>query len=176
MNVDEFLAWARDRPGRYELVRGEVVAMSPQRVRHATAKFAAQSALDRALERAGLPCRMLPDGMTVRIDSETAYEPDALVYCGPPLGDDVVEVPKPIIVVEVLSPGTTLVDTGEKFSGYFSVASVRHYLVINPVTKVVVHHARGEGNLISSRFFVEGTLYLDPPGLDLPVTELFPRA
>ena len=28
MNVDEFLAWAVDQPGRFELFRGEVYAMS----------------------------------------------------------------------------------------------------------------------------------------------------
>ena len=85
MNVDEFLVWAEGQPGRYELVDGEVIAIAPERVRHAQVKFAAQTALVRAIENAGLPCWMLPDGMTVRIDASTAYEPDALVYCGPPL-------------------------------------------------------------------------------------------
>ena len=32
MNVDEFLAWAEDRPGRFELVDGEVFAMSPEQI------------------------------------------------------------------------------------------------------------------------------------------------
>ena len=30
MSVDEFLAWAEANPGRYELFRGEVYAMSPE--------------------------------------------------------------------------------------------------------------------------------------------------
>jgi Uma2 family endonuclease len=42
--------------------------------------------------------------MTVRIDKETAHEPDALVYCGAKLSSNAVEVPSPVIVVEVLSP------------------------------------------------------------------------
>jgi len=34
MNVDEFLAWAKARPGRYELFRGAVYAMTPERSRN----------------------------------------------------------------------------------------------------------------------------------------------
>lgn len=45
MTVDEYLAWAADRPGRYELVDGRVVAMSPQTVRHVEAKVSALMAL-----------------------------------------------------------------------------------------------------------------------------------
>lgn len=52
MTVDEFLVWAEGRPGRYELDAGAVVAMSPQRARHADAKFAVQTALKAAIRRA----------------------------------------------------------------------------------------------------------------------------
>ena len=47
-----------------------------------------------------LPCHVLPDGMTVRIDDSTAYEPDAIVYCGPKLPPSALEVTDPMIVVE----------------------------------------------------------------------------
>ncbi|WP_245930820.1 Uma2 family endonuclease [Methylobacterium radiodurans] len=88
MRVDEFLVWAEGRPGRYELNAGEIVAMSPQRARHADAKFAVQTTLKSAIRRGALPCRMCLDGTTVQIDHETAYEPDALVCCG---GGDLIE-------------------------------------------------------------------------------------
>ena len=45
MNVDEFLAWAVDQPGRYELFRGEVYAMSPETAGHADNKAAVYNAL-----------------------------------------------------------------------------------------------------------------------------------
>jgi Uma2 family endonuclease len=173
MNVDEFLAWAESRPGRYELERGKVVAMSPERVRHAQAKGAAYSALRNACLEFGLACEALPDGMTVRIDPMTAYEPDALVYCGPKLPGDALEVPAPVIVVEVLSPATAYRDVGVKLAGYFSLASVQHYVVIDPDRPMLVHHARGEGNLIETRIVSEGMLDLAPPGMRLKVAELF---
>lgn len=173
MTVDEFLVWSKDHPGRHELVDGEVVAMSPQRVRHAETKAAVFAALSRACRG---DCRAMPDGMTVRIDRTTAFEPDALVYCGPRLDGDAVEVPSPVIVVEVISPGTKGVDTGRKFAGYFAVPGLHHYLIVNPATRVVTHHRRGESGLVLSRILAEGRLDLDPPGLAVEVSDLLPPA
>ncbi|MBE7201056.1 MAG: Uma2 family endonuclease [Parafilimonas terrae] len=173
MNVDEFLAWAAGRPGRFELLDGEVFAMSPERAGHALVKYATQSALHRAIVRARLGCHMMPDGMTVRVDATTTFEPDALVYCGPLMDLDAVEVPDPVIVVEVQSPSTRAVDSGLKLARYFSLASVMHYLIIDSVRRVVIHHRRAEAGLIETRIATQETLDLTPPGLTLPVPELF---
>jgi Uma2 family endonuclease len=172
MTVDEFLAWAEDRPGRYELVEGEVFAMSPERARHAEVKFAVQTALADAIRAAGTPCRMLPDGMTVRVGERTAYEPDALVYCGERLPGDAVEVPNPLVVIEVLSPGTKMQDTGAKLTGYFDLASLQHYLIIDPVRNLVIHHRRA-ADAIETRIASEGILRLDPPGIELSLDGMF---
>ena len=173
MTVDEFLSWAEGQPGRYELVDGEVFAMAPERARHSLVKYAAQTALNRAIAKAGLPCHMMPDGMTVRVDAATTFEPDALVYCGPPIDLDAIEVPAPVIVVEVLSPGTKSVDTGIKLIGYFQVTGLCHYLILDPVKRILIHHRRGLGTAVETHIVSEGTLDLSPPGLQIAVTELF---
>ncbi len=172
MTVDEFLLWAEEHPGRHELVDGWVVGTTPERVGHTETRFAAQTALKSAIGRAGLPCHMLPDGMTVRVDAETAYEPDALVYCGDRLPRRESVVPAPVIVVEVPSPGTRSHDAGAKLAGYFAVPSVRHYLMVDSVRRVVVHHRR-DGAEIATRILGQGPLRLDPPGLDLDIGSLF---
>src|SRR6476659_5331709 len=128
MTVHEFLAWAEGRPGRYELFRGEVYAMSPETVGHAETKGAVYAALVAGIRQRHLPCHVLPDGATVRISDETAYEPDALVYCGDKLAPAMLEVPSPVIVVEVLSPSTHRLDVSLKLAGYFRLPSVAHYL------------------------------------------------
>ncbi len=108
VEADEFIAWAMGLPKgeRYELVGGEVVAMSPERLSHARVKGNAYAALREAVRRCGPPCEALPDGMAVRIDDETVYEPDALVRCGPELPGDTVELTDPVIVVHVVSPSS----------------------------------------------------------------------
>jgi Uma2 family endonuclease len=173
MMVDEFLIWADGQPGRYELVDGEVFRMSPERVRHAEVKASAYLALRSALTRTNLPCRVLPDGMSLRIDRTTIFEPDALGYCGPCADPDAIEITNAVIVVEVVSPSTASVDSGRKLPGYFSLASVAHYLMIDPVKRLVIHHGRGAGGQITTRIATEGALDLTPPGLTLPVAELF---
>ena len=173
MTVDEYLAWAEDNPGRYELDGGWVVAMSPERTRHAEVKFAAQTALRDAIRQAGVPCRMLPDGMTVRVDDHTAFEPDALVYCGERLPPDAVEVPAPVVVVEVLSPSTRGVDTGLKAVGYLRVPSIQHYLLVEPGQHMVVYHRRTGPGTFETTLVPRGPLRLDPPGLELDVASFF---
>ena len=123
MTVDEFLAWSADQPGRHELYHGIIYAMAPERSGHAEVKHRVASALEAAIRAKGCPCWMLPDGMTVRVDKDTAHEPDALVYCGPKLPRDAIEVPEPVIVVEVLSPSTRRIDASVKLAGYFKLPS-----------------------------------------------------
>ena len=166
MTVDEFISWCETQPkGRYELHDGVVVSMSPERTQHLRIKAEVLFVLRQAIRKAGLPCEALPDGATVRIDDRTAYEPDALVYCGPRLPDDALEVPEPVIVVEVLSPSTQGNDHGRKLADYFSVASVQHYLIVDPARPLVVHHARQDDGSLRTTFHREGEIRLDPPGL-----------
>jgi len=173
MTVNEYLAWAEAHPGRYELSDGEVFAMSPEGAGHAAVKFAVQAALLAGIRARDLPCHMLPDGMTVRIDDATAYEPDALVYRGTKLPRSAVEVPAPVVVVEVLSPSTRRIDASAKLAGYFRLPSVAHYLIVEPDKPLVVHHARGAGDTILTRVVTEGTIELDPPGLTVKLADIY---
>jgi len=173
MNVDDYLAWAQAHPGRYELSEGEVIAMSPEGAGHAAVKYAVQTALLAGIRAGGLVCHMLPDGMTVRIDERTAYEPDALVYCGEKLAPSALEVPAPVVVVEVLSPSTRRIDALARLAGCFRLPSVAHYLIIDPAKPLVVHHARGSGETILTRVVTQGTIMLDPPGFELAVADIY---
>jgi Uma2 family endonuclease len=173
MTVDEFLAWSEENPGRYELSEGEVFAMAPERLGHAKAKFAVQTALRGAIRQAGLNCHMIPDGVTVRVGPRTAYEPDALVYRGPEKPDDDLEVPNPVIVVEVLSPNTRHIDNAAKLEGYFALPSVFHYLIVDTDKRVVIHHARDNGDLLRTRIVRGRKIELDPPGMAITFEACF---
>jgi Uma2 family endonuclease len=173
--VEEYLAWANAQPERQrsELINGRIVAMAPERIKHAKVKLAAAMALKAAVVRSGLPCHVLADGPTVRIDDHTAYEPDALVYCGQELSGDLLIVPNPVIIVEVLSPTTMHTDTSAKLIGYFKLPSVRHYLIIDPDACAVEHHSRAADGAVSGHTATSGAIRLDPPGLSVDVSEFF---
>ena len=174
MTVDEYLAWAQDHPGRYELFNGDVYPMSPEGARHAEIKFAIQTALAQGIRSQRLPCEMLPDGMTVRVNDDTAYEPDDLVYCGPKISPSALEVSNPIILVEVLSPSTRHIDAALKLGDYFRLPSVVHYLIVDPRNPLILHHARTAGSeTVLTHIVTEGTIVLDPPGITLVMADVY---
>jgi Uma2 family endonuclease len=163
-----------DQPqGRFELVRGQVVAMSPEPAGHVRAKGSTYRALEDAIAASGLGCEAFPNGMTVRIDDSAVYEPDALIRCGPRTSDDSVEVPDPIIVVEVVSRSSRSTDSGVKLHDYFTLPSIRHYLVLDAEERAAAHHRRDEDGDISPRILRAGSVVLDPPGLMIAVADLF---
>jgi Uma2 family endonuclease len=174
MTVEQFVDWAMAQPGGgYELMDGEVVAMPPERAAHARLKARIWRALENAIAERGAPCEALPDGMTVRIDARTAYEPDALVHCGERLSDETVIVASPVIVVEVLSPKTRARDVGAKLADYFRVPSVRHYRIARTDRPMLIHHQRGDGEVIETRVITVGILHLDPPGITLDLDRIY---
>jgi Uma2 family endonuclease len=176
MTVAEFLDWAMAQPrGRYELVQGEVVPMAPERALHNVIKLAVARALQDAVKRAGLPCTVYTDGMTVVIDDEHAREPDVAVECGVAFNPNTLILEAPLIVAEVTSPSSERDDTSEKLAEYFSVASIQHYLIINPTERTVTHHARGQGGTIAMHELIAGEIELTPPGMRVPVAELLPE-
>ncbi len=169
----DFRAWAERQPrGRFERVDGRVVPMTPERIVHVELKAAVLQALKRAIRDSGAECRAYGDGVTVEIDDDTDYQPDAVVNAGEPPSPDALAAPNPIIVVEVLSPGTSAIDTGDKLAGYFRVASIRHYLIVSARRRQVTHHRR-DGAAVTTTIVTGGALALEPPGVSITVDEFY---
>jgi Uma2 family endonuclease len=173
MTVSEFLSWAASQQrGRYELVDGEIVAMAPERARHNLTKLAVARALGDAVAAAGLPCTVFTDGVAVAINDDTAREPDASVQCDAAVDLDSMVIRAPLIVVEVVSPSSERDDADVKLVEYFSVPSIRHYLIVYSEKRVVVHHRRDTGGDIATRILHDGLVTLDPPGVMVGVAAL----
>jgi Uma2 family endonuclease len=175
MTVDEFLAWADGREGRWELRDGVPVAMSPERVIHGATKFSAGTALRDSLRAASLSCETFVDCLAVRVDQFKTFQPDVVVNCGERLGPDVMEAPNPVVVVEILSPLTRARDLGLKVRRYFDLPSIQHHLILDADSRSVIHHARGAGDALVTRIVSEGVLRFDPPGFAVEARSLFPE-
>jgi Uma2 family endonuclease len=173
MSADEFLVWAERQGEHWELFDGIPVAMSPERVIHGEVKYRVARALDEAIAKSGVPCRFVLDSAAVRIDARSLYQPDALVYCGEPVPGDAIEIPNPVVVFEVLSPSNAATDLRDKLQGYFRVPGLQHYVIVDPDKRLVIHHARAQGDVVASRILSEGELRFDPPGIAFPIEALF---
>jgi Uma2 family endonuclease len=169
---DEFRQWAENQTRRYERIAGEPVAMSPERTVHIRLKSHVWLALDRAIRAAGLDCEAIADGLTVEVDQDTDYEPDAVVNCGPKLDGDAIAATNPVIVVEVLSPSTQSIDSSDKLADYFRVPSIQHYLIVRAKRREIIHHARSGADIVSRAINI-GAIRMDPPGISIDVAEVY---
>ena len=169
MTAEEFIAWAMTRPEgeHYELVAGEIVAMAPEKADHVRTKSRIWRLLADAIAKAGLECEAFADGMSVRVDADTLYEPDVIVRCGTRLSGDAMIAPDPLVLVEVRSPSTAYLDAGIKLSDYFRIPTARHYLIVDLKKQVIIHHERDAAGTITTRIVRDGPVRLDPPGIDL---------
>jgi Uma2 family endonuclease len=169
---EEFRRWAEGESRRYERIAGEPIAMSPERVVHIRLKARVWQALDRAIRVTGANCEALADGVTVEIDDDTDYEPDAVVNCGPPMDPDATVATNPVIVVEVLSPATQSIDSSDKLADYFRVASIQHYLIVRAKRQEIILHTRSGPDILSRAINI-GSIPLDPPGISIDVSEVY---
>jgi Uma2 family endonuclease len=180
MTADEFLAWTEHllpEAGKFELWDGEVIVrhgpgFEEERSEHWDAKGAMFVALREAIKRADLPCIAAVDGPMVRLSPNRMARPDVLVYCGPRVPRGVQEVTNPLILVEVLSPSTKKRDHGVKLQGYFTLPSLWHYLIVDPDRARLIQHKRAAGNATETEIVTGARLRLDPPGLDVDLTEV----
>ncbi len=172
---EDYRSWAQTQPrGRFERIDGRVVRMPAEQLVHVRLKYAVWRALDDVILATGLAAQAFGDGVTVEAGPHSDYEPDAVVNLGPepPLGG--LTAPNPVIVVEVLSPGTQAYDQAGKLAGYFRVASILHYLVVSNARREVVHHRREAAGIVSTSV-TSGDIVLDPPGITFSLDQIYLR-
>lgn len=142
MTVDEFIAWCDDDAlGKWQLVDGEPVLMSPAAVWHGRIQARLAALLDSHLETRGGSCVVLTEpairprlraGINLRV-------PDLAVTCET-LQSGQIPLAEPVVIVEVLSPSNEP-DTWDNVWTYASVPSVREILVVHS-TRVLVELLR----------------------------------
>ncbi|MBV9860296.1 MAG: Uma2 family endonuclease [Alphaproteobacteria bacterium] len=142
MSVDEFLAWERDQPERYEYAGGVATMMTGASLANVTITMNLAFALRQGLRGTG--CRSFANDAKTIANGSVRY-PDIVVTCRPiDPSDDV--VPEPVLVIEVISPGTEREDRGRKKFDYFATPSIRQYAIVEQDERRVDLYTRsGEG-------------------------------
>jgi Uma2 family endonuclease len=136
MTLEEFLRWDDGTDTRYELIDGFPVAMAPPAEAHRILAVRLVSQIDAALA-SRRPCNAQIEPGVVRPDrANSYYVPDIAVTCEPnePGRQAMVD---PILIVEILSPGTERTDRRLKLPAYQTIESVREIMLIDADS----HHA-----------------------------------
>lgn len=126
MTPAEYLSYEQDQPVRHELVDRYLYAMTGASDRHEEIALNLASALRVHLK--GVPCRVYKGDLKIRVADDFFY-PDVFVRCSKERGDPYFKT-DPVMIAEVLSPGTQRYDRGDKRLAYLSLPSLQEYLLI----------------------------------------------
>jgi Uma2 family endonuclease len=130
MTVAEFLRWEDGTDTRYELLAGEPVAMAPPAVAHGVLAARLTARIEAVL-RSRPPCIVQNEAGIAKPDrDDTCYVADLAVTCAP-LRPGQQLIADPLLIVEILSPGTVAHDRHTKVPDYRRIGSVREILLID---------------------------------------------
>jgi Uma2 family endonuclease len=169
MTLDEFLAWEREQPMRYEYAGGVATMMTGGTLDHSTIASNLWTALNQLLRSKG--CRAFRGDAKVLANNSVRY-PDLSVTCSPVRGSDDI-VPEPVLVVEVISPSTEREDRGRKKFDYLATPSLRQYAIIEQEERRVDLYTRGDEGWINEIVTGEATLNLSSLGITLELSALY---
>ena len=178
VTVAEYASFERDAPEKHILWDGEVFATSAMAAatpEHNAIEANVVTSLANALR--GRPCRVFTSNQSVWVPRKGGIVyPDTTVVCGPlarhPSADIVVV--NPSLVVEVLSPGTEAFDRAEKFAGYRSIETLRHYVMVSSLEVQVEQYTRLDDGTWKLRVLGSGdAMTFAAPDLSLAVDDLY---
>ena len=172
MTKDAFLAWVERREERYEYAGGRVVMMVHVTKNHSRVTTNLIVALTSRLGTKQYD--IATAGFAVHVGDSVRF-PDVLVE--PTQSDGkALEAKAPILIVEVLSPGSLHLDFGDKPREYLSLPSLDAYLVISPDEPRIWIWQRKDGEFPKEPEMIEGSqvnLPLPAFDLEIPLAEIY---
>jgi Uma2 family endonuclease len=146
MTIEEYLEWEPQQDVRYEYVNGEVFAMTGGTIPHNDIALNLYTALRPHVRSRG--CRANVSDVKVQVSPKSPYYyPDVIVSCDHQDLNARKFIQNPNLIAEVLSPGTSAKDRGEKFTYYLTIPSLQEYILIDSEKISVERYCRGEGRM-----------------------------
>ena len=170
--AEQFLDWVGTQEGRYEYDGERIVAMTGGTSDHNRISQNIYAALRSRLR--GTRCSYFGPDLGIRTIGEAVRFPDALITCTKFPGTDRLAA-EPVVVFEVLSPGSGRRDRIEKAREYAAVTSIRCYVIIEGTAKglQVLHRDAADTTFAALTLTEAGTLALPEVGISVPVAEFY---
>ena len=179
MTVADFLDWRGDASGqRYQLVDGEVRAMSPGSATHGTIQATVARLIGNHLAHSGSPCRVVSEpAFATRVRANINLRvPDLGVTCTPDAPGQQT-LPDPILLIEVLSPGNTT-DTWDNVWSYTTIPTVQEIVVVHStriLAELLRRQADGSWPADPEEIRPEGNLRLHSVAFEGPLRDIYQR-
>ena len=176
LTADEFYDFCCKNDGRYELVRGEVVEMSPVNRAHGMASIRIGAHFFNFLSLNPMGEVFADTGYRLEQDPDTVRGPDVTFISRERLAGRNINEPgfhpgPPDIAIEVISPSNRPGEMRRKLREYFD-SGVRRVWYVYPVSRSVAAHFP-DGSV---RHYAEDDTLEEPellPGFTLPVRAIF---
>ena len=171
MTVEEFLAWDDGTDVRYELVGGEVFAMTPPSPAHGMVAFNLGGEISARLKP---PCKGVTEaGVRIPCRNDVFYQADLIVSCSP-IQSGSSHVPEPVVIIEVLSPSTAGHDCGTKVPDYRTVPSVKEIaLVSSTAIRAELWHRTAERWEVTDLVGKDAVLRLRSVDVEVPLATIY---
>lgn len=144
LSLEAYLAWENAQPTRNEFYRGQVLAMGDATRREGVVVGNLSMHLGNHL--AASHCQVFASSMKLQIGDDTILYPDLFVTCDrADLSTDMI-FKSPLLLIEIVSPGSRAYDHGLKFELYRLVASLQEYVLVDPATRRVEAFRRTPDN------------------------------
>ena len=150
MSEDEYFKLLEESGERLEYWDGVVEGMAGASPEHCLIESSLFAAVAKKLD--GSDCIAMTSNQAIFIAAKSAYYfADLSIVCGKPDWVDrrgIGCLINPVVVVEVLSPSTSMKDESDKFHAYTSLKSVREYVLVYADRYSVKLHERSSGDEI----------------------------
>jgi Uma2 family endonuclease len=177
MTADEFKAWSGDgHGGKYELVDGELRAMSPASATHGAIQSRLARLIGNHLDGTGSRCGVYTEP-AIDVRTRAAINtriPDIGVSCAKLTPHDFA-LPDPILLIEILSPGNKA-DTWTNVWAYCTIPTVKEIVVLASTrieADVLKRDADGNWPANPTRVGPDGILALDCIGFAAPLRDVY---
>ncbi len=175
--TEEFLAWPGDeRVKRYELIDGEVRAMSPGSAFHGLIQATLTLLVGQHLRTGGSRCKVLTEAaVKPRLGADfNVRVPDITLTCSPFTAGQIV-IEDPILIIEILSPSNRA-RTWTNVWAYTTIPSVREIVIVHS-EKIEVQVLRSSTDHIwpdnPETIAAGGMLRLDSITFSCPVEDIY---
>ena len=178
MTVDEFIAWGDGEGGKYQLVDGEVRAMSPASTTHGTIQADLAKWLSNHLDVPGGRCRVLTEpAVQTRIRAKKNMRvPDLGVTCTADAAGQIA-LPDPLLLIEIMSPGNQK-DTWDNVWAYATIPSVREILIVQSTrieAQLLRRQADGSWPQEPDLILLDGILGLSSIDFSVPLSQVYAK-
>ena len=177
MTAEEYLTWesdpAREGERKSEYYHGEVIEMPGVTLEHVEITENISHVVKTALDRdqyfyangdlkigIGAGLFLYSDGAIVRRPPQLREDTDRVLL-------------NPLVVFEVLFPSTKVRDKTDKYDGYTSLESLRHYVLVHQDSRLLECHTHRDGHWDYEGVAGDKTLRLEAVDLDLPLAEVY---